>query len=395
VTDAQLEATRGLFPVTRRYVYLNHASNGSLATPVVQTMNGYIERCSLHGEVPYPEAEAAVEDGRVLAARLMGVRPEEIAFVKNASAGAIIAIGSIEWQPGDNMIVMQDAFPVNVYPFDYLLPRVEKRYVTSTELAKGSECIFRLVDRHTRAIAIDWVHFLSGIRADIGAIAGFCRTRAIHILLDVMQGLGAVDQSFGDLGIDFAYTGGGKWLLGPQGSGILYVNSAILPTLKPANFGWLSAQWDDFNDIYTRKPLKPGASRYEEGTKNYIGIYGLRESLRILLDTGMSEVAGRVRTHLQLLRRRLEERGFDIITPADPQRHAGIITASRPDIDTSLLHTRLKQQGFICSLRENRLRIAPHFYNTEEEIERFCAALPDREEKGSGVPGSGSSGRNP
>ena len=198
MTDAQLKAIRELFPVTRRYVYLNHASNGSLAIPVVEAMNGYIERCSLHGEVPYLEAEAVVDDCRELAARLMGVRANEIAFVKNTSAGAIIAIGSIEWQHGDNMILMRDAFPTNTYPFHYLLPHVEKRYVTSAELAKGSECIFKLVDRHTRAIAIDWVHFLSGVRADISVIATFCCMRAIYILFDGMQGLGAVDQSFGD-----------------------------------------------------------------------------------------------------------------------------------------------------------------------------------------------------
>ena len=377
MTDAQLKAVRELLPVTRRYLYLNHASNGPLAIPVVKAMNGYIERCSLHGEVPYAEAEAVVEDGRLLAARLMGVKADEIAFVKNTSAGAIIAIGSIEWQHGDNLVMMKDAFPTNTYPFHYLLPHVEKRYVTSAELATGPDCVFRLVDRHTRAIAIDWVHFLSGVRADIAAIAAFCRTRAIHILVDAMQGLGAVDQGFGELGIDFVYAGGGKWLLGPQGSGILYVNAAILPKLRPSNLGWLSAQWEDFNDIYTPKPMKPGASRFEEGTKNYIGIYGLCESLRILLDAGRSEVAERVRAHVQLLRRRLEERGFEIITPVDPQRHAGIITASRPDINAAALFARLKERGFICSLRENRLRIAPHFYNTEDEIERFAAALPE------------------
>ncbi|HTW90351.1 MAG TPA: aminotransferase class V-fold PLP-dependent enzyme [bacterium] len=380
MTETQLKAIRELFPVTHRYAYLNHASNGSLALPVVAAMNGYIERCSLHGEVPYSEAEAAVEEGRELAARLMGVRKEEIAFVKNTSAGAIIAIGSIDWHHGDNMILMRDAFPTNIYPFNYLLPFVEKRYVTSTELAKGSDCIFRLVDRHTRAIAIDWVHFLSGVRADIGAISDFCRTRAIHVLLDAMQGLGAVDQSFGDLGFDFVYAGGGKWLLGPQGSGILYVNSATLPGLKPANLGWLSARWDDFNDIYTPKPMKPGASRFEEGTKNYIGIYGLRESLRILLNVGMSEVAARVRMHVQLLRQWLNEKGFETLTPAVPERHAGVIDAYRPGVDMAALFARLKEQGFICSLRENRLRIAPHFYNTEEEVERFCAALPGKGE---------------
>ena len=376
MTDTQIKAIRELFPVTRRYVYLNHASNGSLATPVALAMNGYIERCSLHGEVPYTEAEAVVEDCRDMAARLMGVRTNEIAFVKNTSAGAIIAINSIDWQHGDNMVMMKDAFPTNTYPFHYLLPFVEKRYVTSAELAKGPECVFKLVDRHTRAVAIDWVHFLSGVRADIIAVAAFCRTRAIHILLDAMQGLGAVDQSFGDLGIDFVYAGGGKWLLGPQGSGILYVNSATLPNLKPANLGWLSATWDDFNDIYSPKPMKAGASRFEEGTKNYIGIYGLRESLRILLDAGLSEVAARVRMLVQLLRRRLEEKGFETLTPADPQRSAGIIDAHKPGEDMVALFARLREQRFICSLRENRLRIAPHFYNTEDEIERFCAALP-------------------
>jgi len=380
MTSEQLDKFRKLFPVTQRYVYLNHASNGSLALPVVAAMNGYIERCSRHGEVPYAEAEAVVEDCRVLAARLLGVRTDGVAFVKNTSAGAIIAIGSIEWQHGDNMVLMRDAFPTNIYPFDYLLPQVEKRYVTSAELAEGPECVFRLVDRHTRAIAVDWVHFLSGARADISAIAAFCRTRAVYILLDAMQGLGAVDQGFGDVGIDFMYAGGGKWLLGPQGSGILYVNPATLSRLKPANLGWLSAKWDDFNDIYTRKPMKTGANRFEEGTKNYIGIYGLRESLRILLDAGLSEVAARVRMLVQLLRQRLEEKGFEVMTPIDPQHSAGIIAASRPDLDMAALFARLKEQGFAISLRENHLRIAPHFYNTEDEIERFCTALPPREE---------------
>ena len=377
MTEPQLKAIRELFPVTRRCVYLNHASNGPLATTVVQAMNGYIERCSLEGEVPYPEAEAVVEDCRRMAARLMGVSESEIAFVKNTSAGAIIAIGSIEWRHGDNMILMQDAFPTNNYPFRYLLPLVEKRYVTSAELARGADSVFRLVDRCTRVIAIDWVHFLSGARVDISAIGKFCRTHAIYLLVDVMQGLGAVNQSFGDLGVDFVYAGGNKWLLGPQGIGVLYVDSRLPPKLKPANLGWLSAQWEDFNDIYAPKLMKPGASRFEEGTKNYIGIYGLRESLRILLDAGMTEVSARVRMLVQLLRRRLLEKGFEVMTPSDPERSAGIITVSRSDLDIAALSARLDRRGLLCRLRENRLlRIAPHFYNTEEEVERFCAALP-------------------
>jgi cysteine desulfurase / selenocysteine lyase len=377
MTDAQVAALRRLFPITERLVHFNHASNGPLCTPAVAAMKGYIDRFCLEGEVPYPEAEAVVEDAREMAARLVGAKPDEIAFTKNTSAGAIIAIDSIEWHPGDNVVLMKDAFPANTYPFDFLLPQVEKRYVASDELTHGPECIYRLCDRHTRAIAIDWVHFLSGTRADLNAIAAWCRTRALYLLVDAMQGLGVVNQPLGELGIDFMYAGGNKWLLGPHGSGVLYVNSHTLPRLRPANLGWLSAKWDDFNDIYSRKPMKPGASRFEEGTKNYVGIYGLRESLRLLLDTGMSDVATRVRTLIDSLRKRLETMGFEAITPADPQRHAGIITVYKPGADMAVVHARLKSRGCICSLRENKLRIAPHFYNTEAEVERFCAALAD------------------
>jgi len=272
---------------------------------------------------------------------------------------------------------MQDAFPTNTYPFDYLLPQVEKRYTASAELVRDPESLSRLVDRHTRAVALDWVHFVTGARLDVAEITRFCRARAIYTLLDAMQGLGALDQSFQELGLDFVYAGGGKWLLGPQGSGILYVNRMTLPKLRATNLGWLSAQWEDFNHIYPRKPLKPGASRFEEGTKNYFGIYGLRESLRILLETGMRVVAARIRSLVERLRDRLLAKGFEVITPSAPDRHAGIISATRPGLDMARLFADLKQQGLVCSLRENCLRIAPHFYNTEEEAERLCAALPD------------------
>jgi selenocysteine lyase/cysteine desulfurase len=375
VTGEQLARVRSLFPALDRYVYFNHASNGPTPIPAVEAMTGYIERFSRHGEVPYAEAEAAVEDARQMAAKLAGTKPSEVAFVKNTSAGAIVAIGSIEWHAGDNMILMRDAFPTNTCPFEYLLPHVEKRYVTSHEVGHGPDCIFRLVDRHTRAIAIDWVHFLSGVRADVRAIADFCKTRAVFFLLDAMQGLGAVDEKLGDAGVDFVYAGGNKWLLGPHGSGVLYVREGLLPKLRPANMGWLSAQWEDFNDIFSHRVLKPGASRYEEGTKNYIGIYGLRESLRILLDVGMDTVWARIRTLVKLLKQRLEERGFAVLCPADLERGSGVLSAYRPGADMAVLFERLKARGFALSLRDNKLRISPHFYNTEEEVERLGREL--------------------
>ena len=372
---AQLQEIRSLFPVLNRCVYFNHASNGPLPLTTARVMREYMERWSSDGEVPYEECEAMVAEARAAAAQLLRVEPGEIAFTKNTSAGIIVAIGSIAWQAGDNVILLKDAFPANWYPFQYLLPEVEKRYVTSAELAEGPDCVFRLVDRRTRAVSLEWVHFLTGIRADILAIAEFCRSLSIYFIIDAIQGLGTIDMDFTRVGADFASASTGKWLLGPQGSALLYVNRKTLPRLRPYNLGWLSGHWEEFNDIFRVKELKEDASRFEEGTKNYLGICGVRESLRIILDTGVPAIEARIRSLTDRLRVGLTRLGYRIVTPEEPERSAGIVTCSKPGDDMTATHKRLTAGKMVCSLRANCLRIAPHFYNTEDEVDRFLAAL--------------------
>lgn len=373
--ELTLERVRRLFPVVRRRVYFNHAGTGPLPATAMRAMSGFIRKAVQEGCVDYHEAEAVAEETRGLAARLMGVKPETVAFVKNTTSGIIIAIGSIPWEDGDNLIMMKDAFPTNTYPYHLLLPDVEKRFVTALELSAGPECIFRLVDERTRAVALDWVHFLSGARFDINAIGAFCQQHNIFFILDAIQGLGVVNHNFSSTGADFVIAGGGKWLLAPQGIGIMYVNLRRLSQLRPFNLGWLSAQWREFNDIFTPKPLKKTAARFEEGTRNYIGIYGLGAALRLLLGFGLAEVESRVRRLTAQLRAQLEAAGFEIMTPPAEEKCAGIITCRLPDRDMAAVGTRLEAAGFVCAVREGWLRISPHFYNTEEEVERFVQQL--------------------
>ncbi len=372
-TDPELVRVRALFPVTRRWVYFNHASTGPLPATAVEAVNWYCRYQAEHGQVPYAEAEAVAEEARVSLGRLLHVAPATLAFTKNTSAGVIIAIGSIEWQPGDNVVLMSDDFPTVTYPFRYLLPEVEQRTVTSAALVQDPSVLFRLVDRRTRLVAVSWVHFLTGRRFDVAAICRFCRERGVLSLVDAIQGLGVVDLDWSLVKPDFIVSHGAKWLLSPQGSGFMYVDQNLLPRLRPFNLGWLSAQWDDFNDIHTTKPMKPGASRLEEGTKNYLAIYGLRESLKLLLECDIARVEARVRNLTGLLRAGLESSGFKIVTPPEPERSAGIITCRGGD--SAALHARLTDANCTCSLRENMLRLSPHWYNTEEEVERFLAVL--------------------
>ncbi len=371
MTDSIRNDIRLLFPVVNRLVYFNNAGTGPLPLTAVRAIEKFCHRAAEYGEVPYQQAEKVAEKTRHLAGRLLQVKDKEVAFVKNTSSGLIIAINSIPWEQDDNLVMMKDAFPANTYPYHLLLPDIEKRFVTSAELVDGPHCIFRLVDEKTRAVALDWVHFLSGARFDIKAVAQFCQERKIFFIVDAIQGAGAVAEDFGALGADFVVVGGGKWLLAPQGVGLLYVNSHTFSRLRSANLGWLSCKWEAFNDCFSPKPIKKDARRYEEGTKNYIGIYGLEASLRLLLEFGIENIHIRINRLIELLRSGLEMLGFEILTPVDPERRAGIISCRKEGVDMVKLNERLREAGIVCAVRENWLRISPHFYNTETEVEQF------------------------
>ncbi len=366
---------RKLFPVLERCVYFNHAATGPLPLTAVAAMDDWNRRCAEEGEVPWDEAEAMVGETRVMVARLMGVRTADVAFTKNTSSGIIIAIGSVEWRDGDNVVLMEDAFPAVNYPFAFLLPRVEKRWVTSEELVRGSDCVFDRTDDRTRMVALPWVHFLTGRRFDVTAIARFCRERGIVSVVDAIQGLGVVPSSFGDVGADFVCSHGAKWLVGPQGSGFMAVRPGILPQLRPYNLGWLSADWTQFNDIFSIKPLRTDARQFEEGTKNYIAIRGLQASLGLFLETGLDSVWERVRGLVGRLRAGLERAGFEFVTPGEPDRSAGIVTCHKPGCRSASFHAWLRAGGMVCALREDRLRISPHFYSTGEEVDRFLERI--------------------
>ena len=375
MTDLELKAVRDLLPITRKCVYLDNASTGPLPGPAVTAIQKFLKHSSEKGEVPFTECEAVVEATRRQMAQLMHVQPGEIAFTKNTSSGIILAIGSIPWQRGDNLVMMKDAFPADRYPFHLLLPEVEKRYVTSQELALGTDCVLRLIDRHTRAVALDWVHSPTGVRADIAAIAEFCRTLGVFVIVDAIQGLGVVDMDFNAVGADFVCSSTNKWLMSPQGTAVVCVKADTLPKLKPYNLGWLSARWEEFNDLLAPRELKTDASRYEEGTKNYLGIHGLHESLKIILSIGQPAVEQHIRQLTERLRSGLRSLNYEIVTPEEPKRSAGIVLCRKPETDMVERYRYLRRKKMVCAVRQNCLRIAPHFYNTLDEVDRFLTVL--------------------
>lgn len=360
---------RVLFPVTENYIYLNHASTGPLPITAVKAITQLSQRYAEQGNIEWQECEKLTNETRELAARMLKVNSAEIGFIQNTSQGIIFALGSIPFKKGDNVILMKDAFPTNHYPFLYLLPDIEKRYVTSSELLEDPNFIQKQIDKNTRAIALDWVNFLSGIAIDIATIGQICRKQGIYFIVDGMQGLGALSLDLSKVAVDFFATGAPKWLLGPHGIGLFYVRREILSNLKLFNIGWLSADWVDFYDIFTPKQLKTSAARFEAGTKNYLGIVGLKESLKLLTEIGLANIEARIHRLGDYLVSKLNDTNFKLITPKAKEKRAGIITFRRKDKVSKDLFMALKQKKVIISLREDYLRISPHFYNTLEELD--------------------------
>jgi len=366
---------RKLFLATEKYIYLNHASTGPLPLPAVKVISDLARQYSQQGMIELQEYEELSNSTRKLAGKLVNTSADEICFVQNTSQGIIYAIGSIPFEKGDNVIIMKDAFPTNSAPFHYLLLDIEKRYVTSNELLNNPDCILKLINKQTKAISLDWVNFLNGIRIDLKRISQICKERNIYFIIDGMQGCGAITIDLNDIQPDFFSSAAPKWLLGPHGIGILYVNKKILPKLKSFNLGWLSAEWDDFYDIFTPRKLKTTASRFEEGTKNYLGIVGFQESLKLFDEIGIDKIELQILDLTDYLIKKINNPKYEIITPFERENRAGIVSFRKKDADNMELFLKLKKNGVICSLREGYLRISPHFYNTTQELDRLVEII--------------------
>lgn len=368
-----IDKIRKLFLITKEKVYLDHASTGPLTTRARNAMEGFLDIYEMEGNITKEMLETTEEETRKLAARLLGADVSEIAIVKNTSQGLIIPMNALSWEKGTNVILVKGGFPANIYPWLYNLPDVEKRYV---ELEKDEDFVDKcvsVVNKRTRAITVDWIDFLTGARLDLERLGEFCHNRGILLFVDGIQGLGAIKIDLSKVYVDFFSAGASKWLFGPQGVGIMFISKRIFNQLKPNNTGWLSAEWDNFNDFSQLRPLKNTAARYEEGTRNLIGIYGFREHLKLILEIGVEEIEKRIFSFRKMLINGLKERGCEILSPLDKGNGSGIVTFKPKRTSSEELYDNLVAKKIIVSLRGGWLRVSPHFYNTEEEIEQFLS----------------------
>jgi selenocysteine lyase/cysteine desulfurase len=339
-------------------------------------MSMLAETVSRSGDRLWADRMEEVERVRGLAARLLGARQtREVAFVENTSTALSLAAEGLDWKPGDNVVGAALEFPSNVYPWMSLAARgVEYRRAQERDGRIDPEELFSLIDSRTRMLALSWVQYASGFRADLARLGRACRELGILFVVDVIQGLGALPLDVEADFIDVAAASAHKWLLGPEGIALLYVSDRVVERLRPVRSGWRSMrdpfQWTDFDFTWNE-----GARRFESGTFNVYGILALGGSLEILLAVGAEEIEPRVLALANRAARGLADLGFAVVSSHRRGETSGIVTAVPAGRSAEELVKRLNERGVVVAARAGRLRIAPHFYNTADEIERCLEEL--------------------
>lgn len=366
------ERYRDDFPVTRNLVFLNHAGVAPLCRPAADAMRGLAEDALNFGPYHYDAWLATYDALRASAGRLIGAQPGEIAIVKNTSEGIATVAGGLDWRAGDRMVAFQEEFPANFFPWK----RLEARGV-KVEWLSVDDSLDRVDEacRGARLLALGFVQYLGGRRADLEAVGEICHRRGCLFMVDAIQGLGAFPLDVRRARIHALAADGHKWLLGPEGCGILYIQKDLQDSIEPVELGWTN--FANFHDYASRDmTLRADAGRYECGTLNTIGCYGLRAAIDYLLEVGVERIAPVVQSLGDRAAGGAIAKGYEVLGTRTPATGAGIVSFRKEGVDSRLVVRRLKERGIIAAPRQGWVRVSPHFYISPADIERTIEALP-------------------
>ena len=366
-----LEEYRTEFPVTKNLIWLNHAAIGPLVKPAAEAMTRFSEDSRDFASMRYEEWVETQQALRRATARLINSTSSEIALLKNTSEGlATVAMG-LDWRAGDKIVAFREEFPANQYPWQRLASKgVTIEWLSATdpldridEAAKGA-----------RLLTLSFVQFLSGHRADLNAIGEICHRRGTIFVVDAIQGLGVFPLDVRRARIGALAADGHKWMCGPEGCAIFYISPELQEQVEPMEFGWTNtAGYEDYGS--RDLTLRPDAGRYECGTLNTIGCYGLRAAMEFLLEVGVDRIGPKVRALGDRIADGVRQLGYEILGERSPANGAGIVSFRKAGVDSTELVARLARQRIVTAARAGWVRASPHFYITEQEIETMLTSL--------------------
>src|SRR6202051_1208958 len=374
--EPNFQALRKEFPVLERKTYLNSGSYGALANDVKAAFEAYLEERLLRG-ANWDAWIAKLESVRALTATLLHAGPDEIAVTASVSAGLNALASAFDFSGLRNKVVVSDfEFPTNAQIWHAQEPR-GARVVHVPRAADGYiplQNFAKAIDEQTALVAITHVCFRNGAKLDIPGIVRLARSKGAKVLLDCYQSVGSLDIDVKALDVDFAAGGMLKYLLGTAGIGFLYVRESFIRSLVPTNSGWFAQAEIAAMDITANRPA-PSARRFEAGTPAVVNAYAAEAGLKFLLAVGTPAIEKRNYALTRRCMQRLEEIGWPSITPLQDERRGA--TVAVPSRDSGGLSKELMKRDIVTSHRDDNVRASFHFYNDQDDVESFIAAMKD------------------
>jgi selenocysteine lyase/cysteine desulfurase len=374
--EPNFKALRKEFPVLERKTYLNSGSYCALANDVKAAFDAYMEDRLLVG-ANWDVWITKNESVRALTASLLHASPDEIAVTASVSAGLNALASALDFSGPRNKVVVSDfEFPTNAQIWHAQEPR-GARVVHVPRAADGyipAESFAKAIDENTQLVAITHVCFRNGAKLDIPGIVKLAHAKGARVLLDCYQSVGSLDIDVKALDLDFAVGGMLKYLLGTAGIGFLYARDAFIKSLVPTNSGWFAQAEIGAMDITANRPA-PNARRFEAGTPPVVNCYAAEAGLKFLLAVGTPAIEKRNIALTRQCMQKLQEIGWPSVTPVqDERRGATVAVSSR---DSGALSKELMKRDIVTSHRDDNVRASFHFYNNDDDVNSFVAAMKD------------------
>jgi len=377
VKDKELARYKSEFPFTQKVTFLNHASFGPIPLRALKKTLEYYEALSLKKVVDIDEVTfEMMEKIRIYLAKMIRAKPKEIGLVPNTSYGLNIVANGLDFKKGDKVLLSDVEFPANVYPWLNLRRKgVKIKFIKSQNGFFDLDNLLKDIDSKCKLLALSYVQFFNGFKNDLETIGKICQEKEIFFVVDGIQGVGCIDLDVKRCKIDFLACGGQKWLLSSLGTGFFYLSDEAKMKINPTFFGWMGVDWKlNFSDLLKYNLLPFSSSRrFEIGTYPFSTLWTMFSSAELLSRIGTKAIEKKVLSLLDLLINYLKNSPYKIKSSLNPRQRSGILSFSTKD-NSKLYHTLLRKK-IILSLRENSIRVSPHFYNSSEEIGKLIQVL--------------------
>jgi len=358
---------RAEFPALEHWTFLNTATFGQLPRRATEAVAQHFVRRDRYACADFMEWFDDADAIRGSIARLVHATPDDIAFIPKACAGLSLLMGGIAWKAGDQVITLQDEFP-NHYYYPAFLGAHGVEFVETP-----FDCFHASITPRTRLVAISMVNYSTGFRPPLLEIARFLRERDVLLYVDGTQGLGALELDVTAIRPAMLSVNGYKWMLAPTGAGFLYVDPAVRTWLQPNVIGWRSHHaWRRHENLHHGAPeFSTKAEKYEGGMLAFDPIYAMGASVEMMLEIGPRAIEDRVTQLAAMTRDVLRRAGGKLAADRDAHYESPVVTARFEGKDARQLVRDLHARKVLVAARHGNLRVSPHFYNDEADLDRF------------------------